>query len=73
MAITLPHLRQRINCFGEYQLDLTQPPRALNYDIQVITIPAKKGKVVKMVATAAQKRATQKRRKKKMAHQMKLF
>jgi hypothetical protein len=48
MAITLPHLRQRINCFGEYQLDLTQPPRALNYDIQVITIPAKKGKVVKM-------------------------
>jgi len=33
----------------------------------------KKGQVVKMVATAAQKRAKQKRRKKKIGRQMKLF
>ncbi len=68
-----PYLRQHVNRFGEYQLDLTQPPPALNYDIQVITTPVKKGKVVKMVATAAQKRAKQKPRKKKIARQMKLF
>ena len=68
-----PYLRQHINRFGEYQLDLTQPPPALNYDIQVITAPAKKEKVIKMVATAAQKRAKQKQRKKKSARQIKLF
>lgn len=62
-----------INRFGEYQLDLTQLPLALNDDIQVITTPAKKGKVVKMVATAAQKRDWQKPRKKKFARQMKFF
>jgi TnpA family transposase len=68
-----PYLRQHVNRFGEYQLDLTQLPPALNYDMQVITTPAKKGKGVKMVATAAQKRAKQKPRKKKIARQMKLF
>jgi len=30
-----PYLRQHIDRFGEYQLDLTQPPPALNYDIQL--------------------------------------
>jgi TnpA family transposase len=68
-----PYLRQHINRFGEYQFDLTQPPPALNYDIQVITTPAKKGKAIKMIATTVQKRTRQKPKKKKIARQMKLL
>jgi len=68
-----PYLRQHINRFGEYQLDVTQPPPALNYDIQAITSPSKKGKVTKMVESASQKRAKMKWKKKKIARQMKLF
>lgn len=68
-----PYLRQHINRFREYQLDLTQPPPALNYDIQVVTTPVKKGKVAKMGATAAYKQAKQKQRKKKIARQIELF
>ena len=68
-----PYLRQHVNRFGQYQLDVTQPPPALNYDIQVITSPSKKGKVTRMVESASQKRAKLKRKKKKISHQMKLF
>jgi hypothetical protein len=39
----------------------------------VITSPSKKGKVTTMVAPASQKRAELKRKKKKIARQMKLF
>jgi TnpA family transposase len=68
-----PYLRQHVNRFGQYQLDVTQPPPTLNYDIQVITSPSKKGKVSRMVESASQKRAKLKRKKKKISHQMKLF
>ena len=30
-----PYLRQHMNRFGEYQLDLTQPPPALKYDMHI--------------------------------------
>ena len=68
-----PYLRQHVNRFGQYQLDVAQPPPALNYDIQVITSPSKKGKVTRMVESASQKRAKLKRKKKKISRQMKLF
>ena len=68
-----PYLRQHINRFGQYQLDVMQPPPALNYDIQVITSSSKKGKVTRMVESASQKRAKQKRKRTKIARQMKLF
>ena len=68
-----PYIRQHINRFGEYQLDVTQPPPALNYDIQVVTVPPKKGKILKMVAQATKKRTKPKQKKKKTARQMKLF
>ncbi len=68
-----PYLRQHVNRFGQYQLDVTQPPPALNYDIQVITSPSKKEKVTRMVESASQKRAKLKRKRAKISHQMKLF
>jgi hypothetical protein len=40
---------------------------------QVITFRAKKGKVTRMVESAAQKRAKLKWKKKKISRQMKLF
>jgi len=52
---------------------VTQPPPALNYDIQVITSPSKKEKVTRMVESASQKRAKLKRKRAKISHQMKLF
>src|SRR5436305_12502999 len=58
-----PYIHQHINRFGQYQLDVTQPPPALNYDIQVVTHPSKKGKVAKMVASASHKRAKLKPKK----------
>lgn len=39
-----PSLCQHINRFGQDQFDVTQPPPALNYDIQVITSHRKKEK-----------------------------
>jgi hypothetical protein len=40
VAVLSPYVRQHINRFGRYQLDLTQPPPPLNYDIRVIFIRA---------------------------------
>jgi len=55
------------------QLDLTQAPPTLNYDIQVITTRPKKGKTPSFVASTEPKKLKIKRRKKKAARQMKLF
>src|SRR5947209_15837135 len=37
VAALSPYVCQHINRFGRYQLDLTQPPPSLNYDIRIIT------------------------------------
>jgi hypothetical protein len=68
-----PYLRQHINRFGQYELDVTQPPPTLNYDIQVITIPAKKRTMLNAMASTPQKRTRRRLRKKKIARQMKLL
>src|SRR2546421_1376688 len=65
-----PYLRQHVNRFGRYQLDLTQPPPPLNYDIRVVT---SKKKSAGFVASEAQKKAKAKQKKRKSARQMKLF
>jgi hypothetical protein len=64
-----PELRSTIQ-FGRYQLDLTQPPPPLNYDIRVVT---SKKKSAGFVASEAQKKVRSKQKKKKSARQMKLF
>ncbi len=70
VAALSPYVRQHINRFGRYQLDLTQPPPPLNYDIRVIT---SKKKSAGFVASEAQKKAKAKQKKRKSARQMKLF
>lgn len=65
--------RARSLRYRESQDEIEIQLLVLNDDIQVITTPAKKGKVVEMVATAGQKRARQRRSRKKAARQMKLF
>ncbi|BCL78814.1 hypothetical protein ccbrp13_12790 [Ktedonobacteria bacterium brp13] len=70
VAALSPYVRQHINRFGRYQLDLTQPPPPLNYDIRVVT---SKKKSAGFVASEAQKKAKAKQKKKKSARQMKLF
>ena len=42
VAALSPYVCQHINRFGRYQLDLTQSPLPLNYDLQVITSLEKK-------------------------------
>jgi hypothetical protein len=70
VAALSPYVRQPINRFGCYQLDLTQSPPPLNYNIRVIT---SKRKSAGFVASEAQKKAKSKQKKKKSARQMKLF
>jgi hypothetical protein len=69
VAALSPSIRQHINRFGRYQLDLTQPPPPLNYDIRVITSEKTAG----FVASQAQKKARTRPKKKKLARQMRLF
>jgi hypothetical protein len=73
VAALSPYVRQHINRFGRYQLDLTQLPLPLNYAIQDITSSSKKKKATGFVATESQKKAKSKRKKKKGTRQMKLF
>jgi hypothetical protein len=54
VAALSPYFRQHINRFGRYQLDLTQPPPPLNYDIRVVT---SKKKSAGFVASEALKKA----------------
>src|SRR6266567_1172558 len=68
IAALSPYVRQHINRFGRYHLDLTQPPPPLNYDIRVVT---SKKKSAGFVASEAQKKAKAKQKKKKSARQMK--
>ncbi len=70
VAALSPYIRQHINRFGRYQLDLTQPPPPLNYDIRVVT---SKKKPAGFVASEAQKKAKARQKKKKSARQMRLF
>ena len=70
VAALSPYVRQHINRFGRYQLDLTQPPPPLNYDIRVIT---SKKKSAGFVASEALKKARSKQKKKKSARQMEFF
>jgi len=70
VAALSPYIRQHINRFGRYQLDLTQPPPPLNYDIRVVT---SKKKSAGFVASETQKKAKAKSKKKRSARQMKLF
>src|SRR6266700_7708172 len=72
VAALSPYVRQHINRFGRYQLDLTQLPLPLNYAIQDITSSSKKKKATGFVATETQKKAKSKRKKKKGTSQMKL-
>ena len=73
VAALSPYLCQHINRFGRYQLDLTQPPPPLNYDIQVITKRSKKRTTTDMVAAISPKKAKPKRKKKNSVRQMKLL
>jgi Tn3 transposase DDE domain len=73
MAALSPYLCQHINRFGRYQLDLTQPPPPLNYDLQVITKRSKKRTMGSQVAFASPKKAKPKRQKKNAVRQMKLL
>jgi hypothetical protein len=70
VAALSPYVRHHINRFGRYQLDLTQPPPPLNYDIRVVT---SKRKSAGFVASEAQKKARSKQNKQKSARQMRLF
>jgi Fe2+ or Zn2+ uptake regulation protein len=70
VAALSPYIRQHIHRFGRYQLDLTQPPPPLNYDIRVIT---SKKRSAGFVASEAQKKAKARQKKKKSARQMRLF
>jgi hypothetical protein len=73
VAALSPYIRHHINRFGHYQLDFTQPPPTLNYDIQVVTSRPKQGKVPSFVASASPKKPKSKRKKKKIARQIRLF
>ena len=73
VAALSPYLSQHINRFGRYQLDLTQPPPPLNYDIQVITRRSKKRTTTNMIAAIPPKKAKSKRKKKTAVRQMKLL
>jgi len=56
----LHYILQHINRFEHYQLDFTQPPSTLNYDIQVTTSHAKKGRVTSLVTSAGPEKSKQK-------------
>jgi len=73
VAALSPYMRHHINRFGQYQLDVTQPPPPLNYDIQIVTSPKKKGKAPGFVVPPSKKKTKPKRKKKKAARQIKLF
>jgi hypothetical protein len=73
VAALSPYLCQHINRFGRYQLDLTQSPPPLNYDIQVITKRSKKRTTTNRVAAISPKKAKPKRKKKNPVRQMKLL
>jgi hypothetical protein len=73
VAALSPYVCQHINRFGRYQLDLTQPPPPLNYDIQVITRRSKKRTTTNMVAAIPPKKAKPKRKKKTTVRQTKLL
>jgi Tn3 transposase DDE domain len=73
VAALSPYVCQHINRFGRYQLDLTQSPPPLNYDIQVITKRSKKRTTTNMVAAISPKKAKPKRKKKTAVRQMKLL
>ncbi len=73
VAALSPYVCQHINRFGRYQLDLTQSPPPLNYDLQVITKRSKKRITTNMVAAISPKKAKPKRKKKNTARQMKLL
>ena len=73
VAALSPYLCQHINRFGRYQLDLTQPPPPLNYDIQVITKRSKKRTMGSQIAFASLKKAKPKRKRKNTVRQMKLL
>lgn len=49
VAALSPYVRQHINRFGRYQLDLTQLPPPLNYEIRVITSKRKFAREVSQV------------------------
>jgi hypothetical protein len=73
VAVLSPYLCQHINRFGRYQLDLTQPPPPLNFDVQVITRRSKKRTAATMVTAISPKKVKPKRKKKNAVRQMKLL
>jgi Tn3 transposase DDE domain len=73
VAALSPYLCQHIDRFGRYQLDLTQPPPPLNYDIQVIIKRSNKRTTSNMVTAISPKKAKPKCKKKNAVRQMKLL
>ncbi len=72
VAALSPYIRNHINRFGHYQLDLAQQSPPLEYDLP---IPTKKRqeKPPGQAALANRKKKPKKKRKKTAARQMKLF